>query len=652
MGYLAELGTGLVNVISWPNILIPIAGTLIAMVTSFLPGIGGTSVAVVLVVVTAKWDPVSALLLFGALTGGATFMGSITAILFNIPGNVSSTPTLLDGYPMGRNGLPRTAIACAATASAVGSVFGVVVLLALLPIVRPWLLEFGPLEMVGLGILGISTILAVPANAPLKVAAACGLGLVAAMIGSEPARGLPRWTFGSIPLYDGFSLIAVLIGFFTLSEIILWRRNYDLPPAAIRRDPSDSVMAGMSAVPKHAGLTVRSSIIGTIVGMVPGVGGTVAGFVAYGLAVQAARHGRQNFGKGDIRGVIAPEAAVDAKDGGSLLPVLCFGLPGSESGVVLLTVLAIHGLTPGLPMLSSELSMSFTLIMALLLSNLLTSLIGVALTPWLARLTHLRIESFVVPMLIATFVSLVQLSGQMIDLYVAVGFGLLGYFFRRYDWPRIPFIIAFVLGDLIEKNVGIAGELMRFGRLSLLDRPVALVIAFTIVASLAWIWWTRRNSGETISSTRPLPPERIGFPAVMAALSAALALTSFAGGVAYSDYAKAIVVASLLLLLINGALALSRRQITPVPGEPVVPAAHVLPLATLSAFPLATSLLGLPIAMAGLAVLWLPPIKSQTASRVVRSLLVFGVTAAGVWAYLDRIANVLLPQPWALSILP
>jgi putative tricarboxylic transport membrane protein len=386
--------------------------------------------------------------------------------------------------------------------------------------------------------------------------------------------------------------------------------------------------------------------------MVPGVGGTVAGFVAYGLAVQAARHGRQNFGKGDIRGVIAPEAAVDAKDGGSLLPVLCFGLPGSESGVVLLTVLAIHGLTPGLPMLSSEISMSFTLIMALLLSNLLTSVIGVALTPWLARLTHLRIESFVVPMLVATFVSLVQLSGQLIDLYVAVGFGLLGYFFRRYEWPRIPFIIAFVLGDLIEKNVGIAGELMRFGRLSLLDRPVALVIAFTIVASLAWMWWTRRNSGETSSSNRPLPPERIGFPAVLAALSAALTLTSFAGGVAYSEYAKTIVVATLFLLLINGALGLSRRQIKSIPSEPVVPSGHVLPLVTLSAFPLATSLLGLPIAMAGLAVLWLPPIKSRAAWRVVRLLVVFGATAAGVWAYLDRIANVLLPPPWLLSILP
>jgi putative tricarboxylic transport membrane protein len=652
MDYLAEFGTGFANVFSWPNILIPIAGTLIAMITSFLPGIGGTSVAVVLVVVTAKWDPVSALLLFGALTGGATFMGSITAILFNIPGNVSSTPTLLDGYPMGRNGFPRTAIACAATASAVGSVFGVAVLLALLPVIRPWLLEFGPLEMIGLGILGISTILAVPANAPLKVAAACGLGLVAAMIGSEPARGLPRWTFGSISLYDGFSLIAVLIGFFTLSEIILWRRNDDLRAVAVRRDPSDSVMAGIRAVPKHAGLTVRSSIIGTIVGMVPGVGGTVAGFVAYGLAVQAARHGRQNFGKGDIRGVIAPEAAVDAKDGGSLLPVLCFGLPGSEGGVILLTVLAIHGLTPGLPMLSSEIGMSFTLIVALLLSNLLTSVIGVALTPWLARLTHLRIEKFVVPMLVITFMSLVQLSGDLTDIYVAVGFGLLGYFFRRYEWPRIPFIIAFVLGDLIEKNVGIAGELMRFGRLSPLDRPVALVIAFAIVASLAWMWWTRRNSGETDTGSRTQPPERIGFPAVLAALCATLAVTSAGGGVAYSDYAKTIVFASLLLLLINAALALSRRRTRSFPSEPVVPAAHVMPLATLFAFPLATSLLGLPIAMAGLAVLWLPPIKGRAAWRTLRLLLVFGVTAAGVWAYLDRIANVLLPQPWLLSLLP
>lgn len=230
--YLAAIAAGAGHVLSWPNIAIPLLGTLIAMVSAFLPGIGGTSIATVALLMTLHWDPISVLLLFGALTGGATFMGSITAILFNVPGNASSAAAQIDGHPISRMGYPRKAIAAAATASAIGSVIGVLALILILPMVRPFILQFGPLERFLLGLWGLTAIIAVPNASTLRAAAAAVLGFLLAMVGSDPATADPRWTFGSLELFDGFTMVAVLLGFFTLSELVAWRTSFRLsdPP--------------------------------------------------------------------------------------------------------------------------------------------------------------------------------------------------------------------------------------------------------------------------------------------------------------------------------------------------------------------------------------------------------------------------------------
>jgi putative tricarboxylic transport membrane protein len=494
--YLLALSTGFGNVFSWPNIFIPILGTLIAMVTAFLPGVGGTSLAALLLILTLNWEPVQVLLLFGALTGGATYMGSITAILFNIPGNASSAAVLLDGHPMSRNGLPKTAIAAAATASAIGSLFGVIVLICVLPIIRPFILQFGPLERLLLGVWGLTTIIALPNRSSSKALAATLLGLLLAMVGSDPTSGIPRWTFGSLALYDGFHTVTVLLGFFTLSEVMSWRSKISLLGSNTAQKSKDSTWAGVRAVFTHFGVTFRSSILGTLVGIIPGVGGTVSSFIAYGQTVQSAKGDKSQFGKGDIRGVIAPEAAVDAKDGGSLLPLLAFGLPGSEGGVILLSVLMIHGFVPGLPMLSTELSFSFTLIVALLFSNILTSAVGLSFAPYLAKLTSLRIDRIVLPVLIVSLITVVQLNGAIEDVYVAVAFGILGYLFGLLEWPRIPFVIAFVLGGFIEDNFALSLELQKVGRLDALNHPAALTIAALIAVSMIWMV---RKMGEGAS---------------------------------------------------------------------------------------------------------------------------------------------------------
>jgi putative tricarboxylic transport membrane protein len=650
MPYFEAIELGVIGVFSWPGILIPVAGTLLAMATSFLPGVGSTSLAAFLLVITMDWDRESVLLLFGAITGGATFMGSITAILFNIPGGVSSTPTLLDGYPMGRNGYARTAIACAATASAVGSVIGVILLLSVLPLVRPFLLEFGPLERLLVGIWGLMTIISVPTGSPLKASFMAAFGLVVAMFGVDPGSGLPRWNFGSLSLTGGFSLVPVLLGVFTFSELLSWMRTIHLekavPDAAA---PDDSVRKGIHSVFRHPGLVLRSSMIGSLVGMIPGVGGTVAGFVAYGQSVQTAKGDKSQFGNGDIRGVIAPEAAVDAKDGGSLLPALAFGLPGSEAGVMLLAVFAVHGIVPGLPMLNNQLPLTFLLIMALLFSNILTSVLGIAATPWLARLKRLRIDRLALPCLIVSILAVLQLESRLLDVYTAIGFGLLGYFWRAHDWPRVPFVIAFVLGSLIETNLVLTVQLIELDRIVPQERIASVALFIMILGSVLWLRTRRMESERSVGALTS--DAVIGMLASLAA--AVLVLIALFGGAGYSWYAKFLITLSLVLGLVIAGWSLKAlyRSDKTLFLNPLRWSVHLLPppeqrlpLVLLVLLALLIGFTGISMAIGLVAIIWFyyraPPTPGGRLRALASGILLGLVT----YYFVNFVANLLLPQ--------
>jgi putative tricarboxylic transport membrane protein len=640
--YLAAIAEGAGHVLSWPNILIPLLGTLIAMVSSFLPGIGGTSIATIALLMTLHWDPISVLLLFGALTGGATFMGSITAILFNVPGNASAAAAQIDGHPISRMGYPRKAIAAAATASAIGSVIGVMALIMILPVVRPFILQFGPLERLLLGLWGLTAIIAVPNASALRATATAVLGFLLAMVGSDPVTSDPRWTLGSLSLFDGFSIVAVLLGFFTLSELVSWRTTYRLSDAAPLGGERDSLWTGVGAVLRHLPLTFRSSVLGTVVGAVPGVGGTVAGFIAYGQAVQSAKQGdRSLFGKGDIRGLIAPEAAVDAKDGGALLPALAFGIPGSEAGVLLLTALLIHGFQPGLPMLTADLSMSFVLIFALLLSNITTSLVGVTLTPLLAKLTTLRIDRIVLPVLIASLVTLIQLNGSIVDLYVAAGFGVLGYLFRHFDWPRIPFVIAFVLGDFIEDNLAMTVKLADAGRIDLSARPAAWFMLLVILLTLGWMM--KRVVRSQVA------PRRVAaegaFALAMAVVPAVMAGMSFWQGYTTLSTVMALLAAGLAAIVV-WQLARAPQSWTPE----ALPVAHRLPLALMATLPVSIWAFGLVAASAAFSLLWVLQWEDRRPRNMGASLAVAAAVAALTALYLDRFAVGRMPDAAILTL--
>jgi TctA family transporter len=492
MTFLEAAVQGWATVLAWPNLIYPVVGTLLAMVAAFLPGLSGVTIMAMALPFTLTWEPIPALLFFAALVGGGTFMGSVTAILFNVPGSSPSAATLIDGYPMARNGEARTAIACSAAASALGSTFGIVILVLLLPFVRALLLGFGPPEFLMLTVWGLATVAMLGRDDWLKGLAAAGIGLSLALVGRDPQTAEDRYTLGLDYLQDGLTIVPVLLGLFAVAETIEMMAS-PRPSIAGELGPNGmrgSIREGIAAVWRNWGLFLRSSAIGTVIGAIPGVGGTVASFIAYGHAVQSSPH-PERFGKGDVRGVLAPEAAHDAKDGGSLLPVLAFGIPGSEGTVLLLVLFEQHGIVPGRELMSAHLPLVFALIWALFLSNWITSLVGLAVSGPLARITVLRTQILAPIILCLAAIGAVATRGLLGDLVVAAAFGLLGYLMRRHGWSRVPLAIGFVLGAAFEANLLLTLRLQELGRINMLERPVVLGLALLILATLLLPAWRR-----------------------------------------------------------------------------------------------------------------------------------------------------------------
>jgi putative tricarboxylic transport membrane protein len=475
---------GLRLVFSWPNILYPTIATLVAMVFAFLPGLSGVTLMALAISLTFSWDPLHVVLVFGAFAGGSTFMGSITAILFNIPGTAPSAATQWDGYPMAQQGKALTAIGCAASSSALGSTIGVVVLIAFLPILRGLILSFGPAEFLVLAIWGLATIAALAGGSLTKGLAMAGVGLLLGFSGLDRRTAEARFTFGVLDLQDGLNVIPVFLGIFAITQALELqakdRRELSTPvPAA------GSLREGVLAPFRHLSVLIRSSLTGVLVGMIPAVGGTVASFLAYGQAAQAASD-RSQFGHGDIRGVIAPEAAHDAKDGGSLAPTLAFGIPGNEGTSVLLAALTLHGMVPGPELLRSQLPLAFALIWSLFYSNWLTSILGVLTARRLARMSALPAKHLAPVILMLAVLGAYAQQGRFSDILIAAIFGFAGFFLKQRGWPPVPLVTALVLCPLFETNLHLTLALSGAGRVNILTRPIVWILVASMVVMFAW----------------------------------------------------------------------------------------------------------------------------------------------------------------------
>jgi TctA family transporter len=391
---------------------------------------------------------------------------------------------------MARAGKARSAIAASATASALGSTFGIVVLIMLLPVMRSLVPRIGPPEYFLLSVWGLVTIGTVIRGSTVKGLAMAGLGLMVSFIGLDPRTAAPRFTLGTLYLEDGLNVVPVFLGLFAMAEVIDLCTSGRVTISG-RSEPEalgGSTREGLMAVLRNRALLLRSSLIGTVVGLIPGLGGTAAAFIAYGDAARRAGPD-STFGEGDVRGVIAPEAANDAKDGASLLTTLALGIPTGAGPAVLLGVLAIHGIRPGAELMTTGLPLAFALIWSLFLSNWLTSIVGFASVRHLTRLTVVRVSRLAPAILVLATMGAFAQQGRLADVWVAYAFGVIGYFMKRHEWPRIAFVMALVLGPLFEANLRLTLALQELDRIVFWSRPTVLallaLILFTLFASVS-----------------------------------------------------------------------------------------------------------------------------------------------------------------------
>jgi TctA family transporter len=457
-------------------------GCIMGLVLGIVPGIGGLAGTAMLLPFTFAMDPYSAFALLLGL-GSTTSTGDpIPAVLFGVPGGAASAATVLDGFPMAKRGEAGRALSAAYMSSLMGGIFGAMLLAVSIPILRPVMLYLGSPELLAFSILGISMVAVLSGNAPLRGLAAGCLGIMIAMIGSDPQTGTLRWTFDSLYLWDGLPFLPALLGLFALPELcdlLIGRTTISkvIDKASIYKGQWQGVKDCM----KHWWLIVRCSWIGGGIGSIPGISASVIDWLAYGHALKTEKGARETFGRGDVRGVIASESSNNAKEGGALVPTIAFGVPGSATMAILLGAFLIHGLVPGPDMLNKHLDVTYTMVWSVALANILGAGLCYAFSPQFAKLATLRYTLILPAVLSVVYIGAFADHRSWGDLISLLAFGLLGWLMKQHRWPRPPLVLGLVLGDSIERYMFISVE--RYG-ISWMWRPVVAVLLIMAVIGL------------------------------------------------------------------------------------------------------------------------------------------------------------------------
>ncbi|MDG2176007.1 MAG: tripartite tricarboxylate transporter permease [Gammaproteobacteria bacterium] len=434
------------------NFFYLILGVSVGILFGIIPGLGGVTAIALLLPLTFGMSPEQALILMGGVMGAVSAGGAVTAILLNTPGTAPNAATCFDGYPLTQQGKAGLAIGAAASASAIGGTFGLFILVLVLPIAKTIVLWFGPPAFFMLALLGLTSLTVSSGNMLRGLIAGC-LGLFVGFVGYDEIGGTARYTGGSDYLWNGLSIVPVLIGLFAIAEMIsLFVKGGTITTQGSQSSIrfSDTIQ-GVKATLKNYKIVMCGSGIGALIGAIPGVGGVVASFMSYSFASQITKD-NENFGKGDIRGVIASESANNAKDGGGLIPTLAFGVPGSAEMAVFLGVLILHGLNPGPLLLIEREYTIFVLILTLLGATILSAVFICIAAFYLVRIAYID-SSILIPSVISvSLVGAYAVNNTLGDVFTAAFFGLLGYLMIRFDYPRITLIIALVLCSLMERN--------------------------------------------------------------------------------------------------------------------------------------------------------------------------------------------------------
>ena len=450
-------------------------GVVMGLVLGILPGIGGLAGTALLLPFTFNMDPYAAMaLLLGLGATGATG-DPIPAILFGVPGGAGSAATVLDGLPLAKRGEASRALSAAYMSSMMGGLFGAALMAILLPVLRPMMLYIGSPELLAFAVLGISMVAVLSGSAPLRGLAAGCIGLMVSMVGSDPQTGTLRWTLDSLYLWEGAPLVPIVLGLFALPELcdLAISRTSIAPGSKQLSTSTAGMIQGARDCFRHWWLIMRCSWIGAFLGAVPGIGGSIVDWIAYGHALKTEKGAGGTFGRGDIRGVIASESSNNAKEGGALVPTVAFGVPGSAGMAILLGAFLIHGLVPGPDMLTKNLDITYAMVWSVALANILGAGLCYLFSPQFARLATLRYTLILPGTLSIIYIGAFQGSRNWGDLYTLLAFGVLGWTMKMLKWPRPPLLLGVVLGEIVERYMFIS--IQRYG-VDWFARPIVVVI--------------------------------------------------------------------------------------------------------------------------------------------------------------------------------
>lgn len=497
-----ETGLEALTLILQPErLLFMAAGVCVGLVVGVMPGLGGTVGMSILLPFVYGMDPFSGVALLIGMAAVVHTSDTFPSVLLGVPGSSGSQATVMDGYPLAQQGQAGRALGAAFTASLIGGIFGAIVLFGVIAVARPLILALGNPELFMLALFGLS-IVAVLSQGSLIAGLTAGLGgMLFAYIGAAPAAAEIRYTFDIIYLYNGIPLALIALGLFAIPEMV------DLVAAdrAIARESKITAgrLDGVRDVFRNKWLVLRNSALGTAVGCIPGLGGSVVDWFAYALTRRTVRDTSQ-FGKGDIRGVIGPEAANNAKEGGTLMPALLFGIPGSGTTAVLLGGLILLGLQAGPSMLEDDLDVTLSVAWTLALANVLGATLCVVLSRQVSKLALVPAKRLVPFLLVVVVLAAYQASRHWGDIFMLLLLGVLGWVMKNVGWPRIPFLIGFVLAVPVERYLHLSMSLHGYG---LFTRPIVVIVAVLILLlifgrPLASLWRARQEQKSMQPSSR------------------------------------------------------------------------------------------------------------------------------------------------------
>lgn len=450
MDALASLLHGFTVLADPMNILYMLVGLFLGVLIGVLPGLGGANGVAILLPLTFGMEPTSAIIMLSCIYWGALFGGAITSILFNIPGEPWSVATTFDGYPMAQRGQAGEALTAAFTSSFVGALFAVIVITFLAPYLAKLALRFGPAEFFAVQFLTFCSFVGMGREPPAKIISAMMLGFALAAVGLDSVTGQLRLTFGSMELLRGFDFLVAVIGLFGIGEILLTLEEGLAFKGKDARLDARVVLRTWAQLPRYWLTSLRSAIVGCWMGITPG-GATPASFMSYGLAKRFSRN-PQAFGKGEIEGVVAPETAAHAAGTSALLPMLTLGIPGSPTAAVLLGGLLIWGLQPGPLLFTEQKDFVWGLIASMYLGNVVGLIVVLSTVPLFAAILRVPFSIIAPVILVACAVGAYSVHNALFDLSLMLVFGVIGYLFKKLDYPLAPMVLALVLGDMAESS--------------------------------------------------------------------------------------------------------------------------------------------------------------------------------------------------------